>query len=360
MSSADILKFVPNLKALLARFREDEDLFVHALEKQQLQAKQCDATFARSNVYYVGGEVRELSAEQLKLNESVLQVVDKLNAHGEDATFTEEDEPGLQAIVRVWGRPALFISNGDFLPNPVGGQWGILDAYRDPIRTTIRSVGRIEVTDFLGKHWFGTGFVVGDDVVMTNRHVADEFCYQDEDGEWHFDEDTKAFIDFNEEIGAEVSAEFELTKIIGIVADDNIDLALFRMAKTHPTVEAPPPLPIASCATCYQEGQNVYVVGYPAFDPSYSPAEQERVFGSHFQIKRLQPGKSTGLHTEHDWLMHDCSTLNGNSGSPVVDLATNEVLGLHFKGLEGQANYAVALWQIIDHPLLVRANLNFV
>src|SRR5262249_34036669 len=38
---------------------------------------------------------------------------------------------------------------------------------------------------------------------------------------------------------------------------------------------------------------------------------------------------------------HDCTTLGGNSGSVVLDLASGEAVGLHFAGLYQETNYAV-------------------
>jgi hypothetical protein len=51
--------------------------------------------------------------------------------------------------------------------------------------------------------------------------------------------------------------------------------------------------------------------------------------------------------------------LGGNSGSCVVDLETNQVIGLHFAGQYMQYNEAVALWRLADDPLLGRAGVNF-
>src|SRR5262249_27243842 len=63
------------------------------------------------------------------------------------------------------------------------------------------------------------------------------------------------------------------------------------------------------------------------------------VFGEVYDKKRLAPGQIMSVGPEE--LEHDCSTLGGNSGSPVVRLGTGEVVGLHFSGVFLQANYAV-------------------
>jgi V8-like Glu-specific endopeptidase len=72
---------------------------------------------------------------------------------------------------------------------------------------------------------------------------------------------------------------------------------------------------------------------------------------------RVQP---CSMGTEpRDVLFHDASTLGGNSGSCVVDLDTGQVLGLHFGGQYMHYNVAVALWRLVDDPLLARAGVNF-
>lgn len=40
-------------------------------------------------------------------------------------------------------------------------------------------------------------------------------------------------------------------------------------------------------------------------------------------------------------LTHDCTTLGGNSGSPVLSLESGKVVGLHFAGRFGIGNSAV-------------------
>jgi hypothetical protein len=72
---------------------------------------------------------------------------------------------------------------------------------------------------------------------------------------------------------------------------------------------------------------------------------------------RMEPC-STGAEPD-DVMFHDASTLGGNSGSCVVDLDSNRVIGLHFAGRYMQYNEAVALWRLADDPLLARAGVNF-
>ncbi|MFK7749042.1 MAG: trypsin-like peptidase domain-containing protein, partial [Kordia sp.] len=43
---------------------------------------------------------------------------------------------------------------------------------------------------------------------------------------------------------------------------------------------------------------------------------------------------------------HDCSTWYGNSGSPVVDLNTGEVVGIHYAGAHHKHNRIRSNWAV--------------
>jgi hypothetical protein len=85
-----------------------------------------------------------------------------------------------------------------------------------------------------------------------------------------------------------------------------------------------------------------------------------RIFNNLYGYKRLQPGKLRNLVGGANIVEHDCSTLGGNSGSCVVDMTTNKIVGLHFSGRFGEINSAVALWKLIDDPLLKSAGVQFI
>jgi hypothetical protein len=107
-------------------------------------------------------------------------------------------------------------------------------------------------------------------------------------------------------------------------------------------------------------GRQVYAVGYPAWDGRRNdPEHMQRIFTNVFNVKRLQPGEIIESLDTQSLFTHDCSTLGGNSGSCVVDLESHQVIGLHFGGRYLQANYAVALWNLVEDPLLLKAKVQF-
>ena len=58
-------------------------------------------------------------------------------------------------------------------------------------------------------------------------------------------------------------------------------------------------------------------------------------------------------------MTHDSSTLGGNSGSAVIDVATGTVIGLHFAGEYLKANYAVPTYELARDRRVADAGLNF-
>ncbi|HEX6577191.1 MAG TPA: serine protease [Jiangellaceae bacterium] len=275
-----------------------------------------------------------------------------------DADLSEPERFGVEAIVLLEGRPALPVQAGDFWNPPE--EWQSLLDHRAAIRESIAGVGRIDVTGHPDLDWIGTGFLVAADVVMTNRHVASEFSRRDGD-RWTFRSGRSARIDLLEELGGSPALEFAVTDVIGIHEDEDVDLALLRVAVTGTGDAAlPQPLRIAAAEPDDLVGRPVYVVGYPAWDGRRNePEPMRRIFMDVYNVKRLQPGVTVVSQTPESVLRHDCSTLGGNSGSPVFDLASHTVVGLHFGGRYGVGNYAVPMWRLVDDALVASAGLNF-
>ncbi len=317
----------------------------------------------------VAGRVRQQAAAELEVAESespdsggdratvlarasVLQDgargLEKL-AKDPAADLAPDEQLGLEAIVLLVGRPALLVQHGDFPALdllPAG--WAHLEQQRQAIRDSILRVGRGEVSGHPHLDWVGTGFLVAPDLVMTNRQVANEFARRDLDG-WSFQAGRAARWDTIEEQGATTQHELTVTEIVGIHDADDVDLAILRI---EPGDGLPAPLHVMWAEPDEVVGRPVYVVGYPAWDGRRNdPVEMSRIFADVYNVKRLQPGVlvTSPIPTV---LRHDCSTLGGNSGSPVFDLATHQVVGLHFGGRYLQGNSAVPLWRLADDPLV--------
>ncbi|MFG3497312.1 trypsin-like serine peptidase [Streptomyces sp. NPDC047928] len=280
-------------------------------------------------------------------------------AEGRADEIGDDESFGMEAIVLLEGRPAILVQGDDFAPQQ--GDWAVLDGHRPAIRRSIGRVGRVEVSGHLSLDWVGTAFLVGADVVMTNRHVAVEFARED-GRRWSFRPGMGAGLDLRQEYGALPGAAgpaFDVLEVIGV--HDDVDMALLRVGPAPGGGPLPEPLAVAADAPADLPGRPVYCVGHPAWDGRRNePESMRRIFMDIYNVKRLQPGTATALEAERDVMKHDCSTLGGNSGSPVFDLLDHRVLGLHFGGRYGIGNYAVPLWQLQDDPLLSGAGINFV
>jgi endonuclease G len=185
--------------------------------------------------------------------------------------------------------------------------------------------------------------VVDEEVIVTNRHVASEFARK-KDERFVFRQsmlgDMEARLDFREEYKGESPAEFEIVEVLYIEEDGGPDVAFLRIDWSS-NAQGQPRIPIP-LATGLEGRKLVAIIGYPAKDSRTRMSdEMDRIFGNIYDVKRLAPGEILQIAEERGLLTHDGTTLGGNSGSVVLDMASGEAIGLHFGGREEAANYAV-------------------
>jgi endonuclease G len=209
------------------------------------------------------------------------------------------------------------------------------------IHQAIRAVGRIELRGHPSYPWVGTAWLIAPDIIVTNRHVAEEFATSNGRG-FVFrpglnGEAISGSIDYMEEYGSggDRSVAFDQVLFIARRAADQPDLAVIRLRRDVDTS----PIPLA--ATSRPRGQYIAVIGYPARDDRRNDPQAARdIFGDIYEKKRLAPGEIQG--NDHPvYFEHNCTTLGGNSGSVVLDAESGEAIGLHFAGRFERANYAV-------------------
>ncbi len=261
----------------------------------------------------------------------------------------------LETIVLTTGRPVLDIRRGAAVVefNEIESEiWKQrLTGANHLLAPNIPAVGRIELANHpRGVAWLGTGWLVRDNVVVTNRHVADILGESNGRG-FQFrpgfdDTPVRASIDFLEEFDSGSSLEFPLCSIIHIERGGGPDLAFLRI---EPITGQSLPQPVAVSTTTAQAGEHVAVIGYPARDNFFpDPAAMDRIFRHRYDKKRLAPGLITGKTSDH--IFHDCSTLGGNSGGEVVSLKTGHAVALHFAGTLFTKNHAVPI-EIVSQRL---------
>jgi hypothetical protein len=181
-----------------------------------------------------------------------------------------------------------------------------------------------------------------------------EFAQPDTQGRWAIEPGITARVDFAEELGTTEPHEYPIHSILGV--HSSLDLALLEVGGA-PGAAMPPP----SRRIALDRGQQGYIIGFPALDSRRNDATtMQRIFAGIYNVKRLQPGLLTDWSQAMSAYLHDCSTLGGNSGSCMVDLATGVVVGIHFGGRFGEANWAMSTRDLAGAQLLRRLGANFV
>ena len=189
---------------------------------------------------------------------------------------------------------------------------------------------------------FGTGFLITPCHVLTNRHVDGFYGHylRGEDcGGIEFiaerDKDASDFIPFD-------GSDPYLVP--------GLDVAIYTLSR-----EAKNRTPIAQpdIHTQSLEGREVVVIGYPDTHEPNNPdilavVEDDPIFA----VKRISQGHIFRHSSDEDdplgvtvsvditdsksmpmsAICHNASTLGGNSGSPILDIETGELLGVHFAG----------------------------
>jgi len=265
----------------------------------------------------------------------------------------------LEAIVMPQNRPVVFVRGQSY--DNVEHPWEALNGtdVKARISALFPSIGRVEVPNSPLVPYAGTGFVVGDGLLMTNRHVAQLFSqglgltirYQAGD----------AAIDFKRQVDTPADDRTGYLQVDGIeMIHPYWDMALLRVnslsgvAPLHLSVKSPEEL----------IGHNIVAIGYPARDPRSDLDLQDRIFARTYNVKRLQPGtirprdQIQSFETLVNALTHDASTLGGNSGTGIIDVDTGEVVALHFAGEYLKANYAVPMYELARDKRLA-SKLNF-
>ncbi len=303
-------------------------------------------------------------------------VMDFDNLRGEDKAAIEgalakldtpeamdpSEEFAVEAIIIPDRRPAVDIRNDDYQVEHQDWLHLNAEAARATILPRIPAIGRIEIPEHPSLPYAGTGFLVGDGLLMTNRHVAELLVAGLGRKGLVFRPGYTGEINFVEEVGRTGETQFQIDE--ALLIHPYWDMAVLRVRELPETVQ-PLNLSRQGDAPISGPAPDVVVIGYPAFDPRNDAEVQRQVFNNLFNVKRLQPGKwlsrrpvrSFGKSVEA--ITHDSSTLGGNSGSAVIDVATGRVVALHFGGRYLDANFGVPAADLGLDSRLVDLGLNF-
>ncbi|HKP52950.1 MAG TPA: trypsin-like peptidase domain-containing protein [Chloroflexia bacterium] len=293
-----------------------------------------------------------------------------------DQPLTPQETDFLEAIVLPGLRPVLDIIRGNISTPPAGWEW--LDGYRKNIQQILPSIGRINAPGLQTLPYIGTGFFVGDGLILTNRHVASFFVI----GAGTRPE----YLVFRHDLGTNINSQYEVGD-----PDPDPESVSFRVVDAllvHPHWDAailqvepvgdaklPQPLKLAREMPRNFSGgtsPDIFAIGYPQIDererelnPEYY-AQQVNIFRSISGRKRLMPGQLKGFEdVSSTWgtiehaATHDASTLGGNSGSAVIDRDSGLVVALHFAGRYLKNNYSVPTWELAQDSRIRDLGVNF-
>jgi endonuclease G len=270
------------------------------------------------------------------------------------------DVEALEAIIDEDLRPVIDVVSGKFESTHfLWKQLNTDDAIRGRLEAAMPAIGRIELPGHPRLPYGGTGFVVGDGLVMTNRHVAQIFANGLGTRTLDFKPGLRAGIDFIREQGRPPGQVFAVKRIV--MLHPYWDMAILAVDG----LGANSGLRLSLEDGRDLVGHDIAIVGYPAFDPRNPADVQQNLFAGRYGIKRLQPGELQGGFKTASFqklvsaATHDCSTLGGNSGSALIDLSTGCVLALHFGGEYHARNYAVPTFELARDQRVVDAGVRF-
>lgn len=249
-----------------------------------------------------------------------------------------------ESIIMRRRRPVLAIKKGQAElvfqdPDDIGIWKKRLEEASGVLGRAIAAVGRIELTGHPDFSWIGTGWLVHERYLVTNRHVAEEFALRRAEGfefQTGLNGEMKVSIDLLQEIGREDKQIFRIHRVSYIEERPGLDLAFLEVEQIDGEIAKPIELSTSPAAPT----PLVATIGYPAFDSRIpEPDLMKQIYGDVYDKKRLAPGAITEVDERR--VLHNCTTLGGNSGSAVIDLKSGQALGLHFSGSFLRTNYAV-------------------
>ena len=331
----------------------------------------------RTEVDYISqllGEKPDLDQVDL-LSNAGKEGLDLLNEAGAEARLTDLHLAGLEAVIRSDGtRPVAFVRE-DFIdtqqPSLQGSEWLFeLGTVESNIRHLCKATGRVDDPTQKSLGYQGTAFLVGDGLVMTNRHVLRAITKEGDAD--HGTLKANISVDFGRELGPpKTDRRFPVKEIVyrgrggapgwqqgNGLNFDGLDIAVLAIDTSAGAL--PPPLPLQRGDTVMYavRGRKAFVVGFPGSTEGLAADIFDLVFSGVKAFKRFAPGLILEPAGEgaiekdpHNWIMtHDASTLGGNSGSPIWDLESRKsaLLGIHFAGMPDRRNWAHSFERIED------------
>ena len=267
-------------------------------------------------------------------------------------------------------RPVLFVRDGKFDLNDVTALGPEAQELVERMRqqgsrlfSLLPLIGRIDVVNFPNIDFVGTGWFVDTEIVVTNRHVASliarwdgrQFAFSRGVGGQIIESSLCNAHEFDD-LAPDASRIFKVKEVLYIEPENGPNDIAFLKVERRTSGNGPSFISVAPSDAA--DELPVCVVGYPARAPKRLIPDQDlmkQLYRDRFDVKRAAPGFTSGL--ERGSTTHDCTTLGGNSGSVVLDLATGQAVGLHYAGIYEEDNFAVRASVLTDYIKRKRWNL---
>jgi len=324
-----------------------------AAESAEAQLAVAVQEFGRSAGEPERGQQREALGQVLEAGASALEKL--LQTAWPDLNPAEI--LGLETVLLLYGRPSLLVSQGRLASVPP--LWNLIEDQREDIEMIARGVGRIELFGHPEFDWAGTAFLVNETTLMTSRRVVELFA-ENRAGSWQFRPGITAWMNYRSQYQRVASAGYQIRSVIGV--HEQYDLALLEVEPPQPTAGAPAPLALAAFLPGRVEGRPTYLMGYPIRDARRNEPEViSRMFRDVYNVKRVQPGflRNTLQFQNIQLLQHDGAPLGLQTGAPLIDLETHQVLGMQLYSRYLEAGTAIPLWVLREDSLLRRAGVIF-
>jgi V8-like Glu-specific endopeptidase len=309
----------------------------------------------------------QMVKDRLGGDPALLKVIDELALTGKDAIAILDALPhdapsrdqlaALEAIVMFDGtRPSFLVKHNriDFASSFNTGTWQTdLQPRLASLTFSLSCIGRVE----LGERHIGTAFLVTPTLAITNRHVVQAIATFERTILLKPD----VYLDFGREQW-NGKASFDRRRVSAVVFAGNatvaapldhkkLDLAVLEVSASDLDGDMRNRHLSASPVSQreYLSASSVAAAGYPASPDLYVPSTLQskyddvlrRLLEGDGGAKRFAPGMPTpfaGDSGASSWtLCHDATTINGNSGSPLLmggHAAPQEFVltGLHYGG----------------------------
>ena len=227
------------------------------------------------------------------------------------------------------GNPPFLLLNG---PNAIklieGFQYPKPPALPASVAKAAGSIGRIEDSN---KTLVGTGWVIGDGIIVTNCHVV---LHMVDPVDGVTIPQNTFYIDFGAADVHLPAQEFAINKALFVSAEKGLDIALLGVSKVAADSQShlPERLTLKNPESFPANG---YFVGYASGTQNSSSLDTQKLrdalapLGRSAKIASFVDITTAVEVSDFGILLHNASTHYGSSGSPLLD-SDGEVTGLHY------------------------------